>query len=68
MAPECPHLDEVREVRPRTPNGSEECLEMHASWVHLRLRLECGHVVCCDDSPYVDDLMFEPAPRPRRDS
>jgi uncharacterized UBP type Zn finger protein len=96
MASECPHLDEVRDVRPRTPNGCEECLAMRASWVHLRLCLECGHVGCCDDSPnrhatkhfhrtahpimrsfepgedwgycYVDDVTFEPAPRPRRSS
>lgn len=47
----CPHLDQVREVEPLTPNGCEECLKMHSTWVHLRLCLECGHVGCCDSSP-----------------
>ena len=47
----CTHLDQVRDVEPRTPNGCEECLKMHSGWVHLRLCLECGHVGCCDSSP-----------------
>ncbi|MEO7103385.1 MAG: UBP-type zinc finger domain-containing protein [Gemmatimonadaceae bacterium] len=47
----CAHLDHVRDVKPRTPNGCEECLKMHSTWVHLRLCLECGHVGCCDSSP-----------------
>jgi hypothetical protein len=51
MAKQCQHLSDVRAVRPHTPNGCEECLKMHSSWVHLRLCLECGHVGCCDDSP-----------------
>lgn len=47
----CSHLDQVRDVDPRTPNGCEECLETGSTWVHLRLCLECGHVGCCDSSP-----------------
>jgi hypothetical protein len=47
---ECTHLDEVRDVRPRT-HGCEECLALGMSWVHLRLYMECGHVGCCDSSP-----------------
>ncbi len=47
----CSHLDLVRDVEPRTPEGCEECLAMGASWVHLRLCLTCGHVGCCDSSP-----------------
>jgi uncharacterized UBP type Zn finger protein len=46
----CTHLDMVREVSPRTPNGCEECLAMGDTWVHLRLCLTCGHVGCCDSS------------------
>jgi uncharacterized UBP type Zn finger protein len=93
MAQYCPHLDQVRDVSPRTPEGCEECLRTGSWWVHLRLCLECGHVGCCDSSPnrhatrhfyetkhpmvrslepgedwgwcYVDEEMFEPAPRPR---
>lgn len=50
-APACTHLDQIHDVEPRTPNGCEECLQTHSSWVHLRLCLNCGHVGCCDDSP-----------------
>jgi uncharacterized UBP type Zn finger protein len=31
--------------------GCEECEKRGDSWVHLRICLTCGHVVCCDDSP-----------------
>lgn len=49
-APPCPHVDQVRDVSPNTPNGCEECLELGMRWVHLRLCQECGHVGCCDQS------------------
>jgi len=51
MAGRCTHLDQVHDVRPRTPRGCEECLKTNGWWVHLRLCLSCGHVGCCDDSP-----------------
>jgi uncharacterized UBP type Zn finger protein len=51
MATRCTHLDHVRRVEPRTPEGCEECLEGGDRWVHLRLCLTCGHVGCCDSSP-----------------
>lgn len=47
----CTHLDQIHSVKPRTPDGCEECLAISAEWVHLRLCLTCGHVGCCDDSP-----------------
>jgi hypothetical protein len=47
----CSHLDQIRSVSPRTPEGCEECLKTGSYWVHLRLCLECGHVGCCDQSP-----------------
>jgi hypothetical protein len=50
MAPSCTHLNEIRPVTPRTPQGCEECLKIGQQWVHLRLCLECGHVGCCDSS------------------
>lgn len=50
MAAQCRHLDQVRDVEPKTPRGCEECLETGDSWVHLRLCLTCGHVGCCDNS------------------
>lgn len=50
MKSSCTHLDQIRDVTPRTPNGCEECLKLGDRWVHLRLCLECGHVGCCDSS------------------
>ena len=49
--PACPHLGQVQDVTPRTPDGCEECLATGSWWVHLRLCLSCGHVGCCDNSP-----------------
>ncbi len=51
MDQQCKHLAQVRDVKPKTPDGCEECLASGDEWVHLRLCLECGHVGCCDDSP-----------------
>ena len=50
MAKKCSHLDEVRDVKPKTPNGCEECLETNGKWVQLRMCVTCGHVGCCDSS------------------
>ncbi|MCP2163354.1 ubiquitin carboxyl-terminal hydrolase 14 [Goodfellowiella coeruleoviolacea] len=47
-----PHLAQVRDVVPRTPQGCAECLRLGSAWVHLRLCLTCGHVGCCDSSPH----------------
>ena len=46
----CNHLDQIRDVAPKTPDGCEECLQMGDTWVHLRLCKTCGHVGCCDSS------------------
>ncbi|PYO49791.1 MAG: hypothetical protein DMD72_04025 [Gemmatimonadetes bacterium] len=46
----CTHLSQIRDVKPRTPKGCEECLKTGMRWVHLRLCLTCGHVGCCDNS------------------
>lgn len=51
QAQQCTHLNQIADVRPRTPDGCEECLRMGSTWVHLRLCLSCGHVGCCDNSP-----------------
>lgn len=37
-------------VKPKTPQGCEECLRDGTKWVHLRMCLVCGHVGCCDSS------------------
>ena len=49
MADTCTHFDEICKVKPKT-KGCEECLKMGGNWVHLRLRLTCGHVACRDSS------------------
>ena len=47
----CEHLAAAgHSIRPRTPDGCEECLRDGTTWVHLRLCLSCGHVGCCDSS------------------
>ena len=48
---ECTHVNQIRNVKPRTPQGCEECLKLGDTWVHLRVCLTCGHVGCCDSSP-----------------
>jgi CPA1 family monovalent cation:H+ antiporter len=49
----CEHLKEYCVTpTPTTPDGCEECLRDGYDWVHLRLCMECGHVGCCDSSPY----------------
>ena len=48
---QCTHLDQIKkDVKPKTPEGCEECLKTGDTWVHLRLCLICGHVGCCDSS------------------
>jgi len=48
----CEHFGLVNQtIKPRTPSGCEECLQIGSEWVHLRLCLSCGHVGCCDSSP-----------------
>ncbi len=51
MSVACKHLDHIHDVKPKTPQGCEECLKIGSDWVHLRECLECGHIGCCDDSP-----------------
>ena len=46
----CEHVASVKEVTP-SADGCEDCLKIGATWVHLRLCEECGHVGCCDSSP-----------------
>jgi len=46
-----PHLKMIRDVTP-SAEGREDCLRIGSMWVHLRLCLTCGHVGCCDSSPY----------------
>jgi uncharacterized UBP type Zn finger protein len=53
MAAACRHLDHVLVTElPRAVDGCAECLMAGTPWLHLRICLECGHVGCCDDSPF----------------
>ena len=47
----CSHFDQVHPVTPDS-EGCAECQALGDRWVHLRLCLACGHVGCCDDSPF----------------
>jgi uncharacterized UBP type Zn finger protein len=47
----CDHLNQINPgVKPKTPEGCEECLKLGDTWVHLRMCLVCGHIGCCDQS------------------
>ena len=48
---ECQHVNQVKDVKPQTTRGCEDCLKIGGRWVHLRLCRICGHVGCCDSSP-----------------
>ena len=46
----CTHLDTIRNVKPSSTRGCEECIKLGDAWVHLRMCRECGNIGCCDDS------------------
>jgi uncharacterized UBP type Zn finger protein len=49
----CAHLNGANDAVPQSAEGCQECLALgNQQWVHLRLCLTCGHVGCCDSSPY----------------
>lgn len=48
----CEHAVEMQISQPRSEDGCEECVKNNYKWVHLRLCTSCGHVGCCDSSPY----------------
>ena len=50
MCVTCAHLDQIRDVSPRTPDGCEECLRLGDTWSHLRPCLTCGRVGCSSSS------------------
>jgi len=45
----CSHVNAIRFTK-TDKRVCEDCIKTGDSWVHLRLRLECGHVGCCDSS------------------
>jgi hypothetical protein len=48
-AAQCTHLDQIHEVTPSS-TGCQECLELGDTWVHLRMCMTDGLVLCCDSS------------------
>ena len=47
----CEHINAIDAVKHPKRRECEECVRMHARWVHLRTCQECGATLCCDDSP-----------------
>ncbi|WP_028811721.1 UBP-type zinc finger domain-containing protein [Streptomyces flavidovirens] len=50
---ECPHVAGLPHPEPDPLSDTcPECLAVGSHPVQLRLCLECGHVGCCDSSPF----------------
>jgi hypothetical protein len=47
--PPCSHLDQIHDVTPGS-TGCQLCLELGDTWVHLRMCMTDGMVLCCDSS------------------
>jgi hypothetical protein len=45
----CRHLDQIRDVTPAS-EGCQQCLALGDRWVHLRMCMTDGQVLCCDSS------------------
>ena len=45
----CSHLGQIRDVRPAS-TSCQPCLALGDSWVHLRMCMTDGEVLCCDSS------------------
>jgi hypothetical protein len=49
--PACDHIRAITTVKHPKRHECEECVKIHARWLHLRTCQECGATLCCDDSP-----------------
>jgi ubiquitin-hydrolase Zn-finger-containing protein len=47
----CAHIDAIKVPRHPKNRQCEECVKIHAQWVHLRTCQTCGVTLCCDSSP-----------------
>jgi hypothetical protein len=47
----CAHIEAIQDVKQPKKRECEECVKIHARWVHLRTCQECGKTLCCDSSP-----------------
>ena len=54
----CQHTEalDAEHWREPRPDATDECYDCAAAgesvWAHLRMCLTCGHVACCDSSPF----------------
>jgi len=47
----CPHIRAITTVKHAKHRQCDECVQIAAQWVHLRICQKCGTTRCCDDSP-----------------
>ena len=47
----CSHIEAIESLKTAKARECEECVKIHASWVHLRTCQTCGMTLCCDSSP-----------------
>ena len=47
----CAHLSAIKTVTPAKKYQCDECVKIHARWLHLRTCQSCGATLCCDNSP-----------------
>jgi ubiquitin-hydrolase Zn-finger-containing protein len=47
----CAHIAGITSLKMPKAHLCEECVKIHASWVHLRTCQTCGVTLCCDSSP-----------------
>jgi hypothetical protein len=47
----CAHIVAIADVKHPHKRVCDECVKTGDSWVHLRTCQECGHTLCCDNSP-----------------
>ena len=47
----CSHIEAIETLKTAKAHECEECVKIHARWVHLRTCQTCGVTLCCDSSP-----------------
>ena len=47
----CAHLSAIKTVTHAKKYECDECVKIHARWLHLRTCQSCGTTLCCDNSP-----------------
>jgi len=47
----CAHLSAITAVTHAKKYECDECVKIHARWLHLRTCQSCGVTLCCDNSP-----------------